>query len=125
MSQASEATPPFLRLPPELLTQILSYLLRQDHDDVIKLSSVKITNQQRRWKREVARLTDPTWKPPKADHFPAVLEVCSDLYYCGAPVFWGGNAFRIANIELLRGFLSVCHKHSRKYMRCIVFGEDH
>ena len=110
-----------LRLPREMLCEVLQYTLRQG--ETFKMTEAKFTPQARYWKRVVNRLRDPKLKQPKPDHFPEVLLVCREFYHSGVEAFWRGNTFQFADAELVRKFATLARPEGIRNIRSVIFGQ--
>lgn len=112
-----------MRLPSELLIEILSYIVRQG--DTIEMRDGKPTPERRNWNAEAKKLKDPTWKKPKPSLMPRNFAVCKELYRCGVKAFWGGNTFSFTTPGDLQQFNDVATTRARERVKSIALFRDY
>ncbi|KAK4972467.1 hypothetical protein LTR42_006977 [Elasticomyces elasticus] len=116
--------PPLLRLPIELHMHILTYLLRQNAR--ITMGPRELTSKKcRKGFRELMRLQDPDWKPPKNTETIAVMLACKDLAKAGIMTFWSGNTIVFGTCEKLREFMALARTEAVANITSVELGEGY
>lgn len=112
-----------LRLPREVLSQVLSYRIRQG--DTIYMKEGRVSAERRRWLTEVERLHDPNFKRPKRPEFPAFLLSGKEVYFSAVETFWGGNTFNFTTVGELEQFLKVGTRRAIESVKQIALFHDY
>ncbi|KAK5686618.1 hypothetical protein LTS10_002738 [Elasticomyces elasticus] len=82
------------------------------------------TAERRKLNRELERLRDPRWKPPKK-HFPAVLLAHSKLYMAGVMSFWSSNTFAFEDPGSLAKFTDSARSEVLSSITSLRLGPDY
>lgn len=129
---------PALRLPAEVLTQLLSYVLVAEDGAEITLRG----KRARRWRNELnglqvsnEALVRPTGYGSRFDYTPAparsaksalldILLVSRAFYFSGIEAYYGGNVFRFDTANQLASFVETTHVDRRRCVRDVVLSME-
>lgn len=112
-----------LKLPRELIVEIISYVIPQGQ--TITMTAGKVAREQRRWQAEAARLQNPNAERPRRPKVLTCVLTCRELYISSVMTFYGGNSLSFATLTSLQRFLDQATAIAKESAKNILLFHGH